>query len=81
MMTSPNAHRIIAVTIKTTPNTKTAAPPPSSPAAPEDGREIGAPFSTPQDDGTATDEPRDGSIVTVVVTALHALLVVVVYFS
>ena len=78
MMTSPTAHRITAVTIKTTPNTKTAAPPPRSPAAPEDGRDTGAPFSTPQDDGTATDEPR---VVTVVVAALHALLVMVVYFS
>ena len=70
MMTSPTAHRITAVTIKTTPNTKTAAPPPRSPAAPEDGPETGAPFSTPQDGGTATDEPCDENMVTVVVTAL-----------
>ena len=77
MMTSPTAHRITVVTIKTTPNTKTAAPPPRSPAAPEDGRDTGAPFSTPQDGSIATVEPCDGSMVTVVVTALHALLVAV----
>ena len=77
----PTAHRITDMIMKTTPNIKTAAPPPSSPATPEDGRETGAPFSTPQDGGTATDEPRDGSMVTVVVTALHTLLVVAVYCS
>ena len=77
MMMIPTAHRITAVTIKTTPNTKTAAPPPRNPAAPEDGRETGAPFSTPQDGSTATDEPHDGSMVTVVVAALHTLLVAV----
>ena len=78
MMMIPTAHRITAVTIKTTPNTKTAAPPPRNPAAPEDGRETaGAPFSTPQDVSTATDEPHDGCIVTVVVAALHTLLVAV----
>ena len=78
-MTSPTAHRIIAVIVKTTPNTKTAAPPPRSPAAPADGCETGAPFSTPQDGSTATDEPpRDGSMVTVVVTALHTLVLVAI---
>ena len=76
-MTIPTAHRIIAVIIKTTPNTKIAAPPPRSPAAPEDGPETGAPFSIPQDGSTATDEPCDGSMVTVVVAALHTLLVAI----
>ena len=75
-MMIPTAHRITDVIIKTTPNTETVAPPPRSPAA-QDGRETGAPFSTPQDGSTATDEPCDGSMVTVVVTALHAPLVVV----